>query len=250
MCPVKLRGMRLTQSLPIALAVLVSCAVRAAPSAELLDLAARVHYGYYQGEARTIEVAEAALERLADSPEVLYYRDFATLRRAQLGSLDRNGTARLVACARREVAAGTNKAIAADAWVLAAACALFAGDERRSEQALARARERDDDNPRIALVESWLLEREAAQDPALKDGMTAKLAATVEGFQAWSPSIDDPDWGHAEALTALAADALERGQIRAARDLVERALLLVPEYGTAVELRTALQAARGAERAL
>lgn len=242
--------MRLTQSLYIVLAALVSCAVRAAPSAELLDLAARVHYGYYHGEARTIEAAEAALERLAASPEVLYYRDFAALRRAQLGRLDRNGMARLVECARREVAAGADKAVAADAWVLAAACALFAGDERRSEQALARARARDDDNPRIALVETWLLQREAAEHPALKDSVAAKLAATVEGFQAWSPSINDPDWGHAEALTALAANALERGQVRTARDLVERALLLAPGYGTAVELRTALQAAQGAERTL
>jgi hypothetical protein len=51
-------------------------------------------------------------------------------------------------------------------------------------------------------------------------------------------------------LTALAADALERGQIRAARDLVERALLVVPEYRTAVELRTALTSRPGSERAL
>ena len=241
--------MRLTQWLP-AMSAAVACAVTAAPSAELLDLAARVHYGFYHGDARTIEAAEAALERLGDSSEVLYYRDFAALRRAQLGALNRDAAARLEACARREVPASTDKAVAADAWVLAAACALLAGDERRNEQALRRARERDDDNPRIALVEAWVLERAAVDDPALADSVTAKLAAAVEGFEVWTPSIDDPDWGHAEALTALAADALERGQVRAARDLVERALLLVPEYGTAVELRAALQGGRGIERAL
>ena len=60
-----------------------------------------------------------------------------------------------------------------------------------------------------------------------------KLAAVVEAFDAWTPSIDDPDWGHAEALTALAADALERGQVRTARDLIERALLLAPDYRAA-----------------
>lgn len=242
--------MRLTQSLPVVLAAVASCAALAAPSAELLDLAARVHYGYYHGEPRTIEAAETALDRLADSPEVLYYRDFAALRRAQLGGLDRNATARLAQCARREAAASVSKEVAADAWALAAACALFAGDERRSAQALARARERDADNPRIALVEAWTLERAAADDPALADGVAAKLAAAVEAFQAWTPSIDDPDWGEAEALTALAADALERGQVRAARDLVERALLVAPEYRTAVELRAALQGGRGSERAL
>ena len=57
-------------------------AAHAAASAEVLDLAARVHYGYYHAEPRTIDTALAALDRLGDSPEVVYYRDFAALRRA------------------------------------------------------------------------------------------------------------------------------------------------------------------------
>jgi hypothetical protein len=61
----------------------------AAPSAEVLDLAGRVHYGYYHAEPRTIDAAAEALERLGDSPDVLYWRDFAALRRAQLGAADR-----------------------------------------------------------------------------------------------------------------------------------------------------------------
>ena len=89
-----------------------------------------------------------------------------------------------------------------------------------------------------------------ARDPARREAVAAQLTAVVEAFDAWTPSIDDPDWGHAEALTALAADALERGQVRAARDLVERALLLAPEYRAAVELRAALQNARTGNRAL
>lgn len=244
--------MGLTKPLPVALA-LAACAsavVRAEPSAELLDLAARVHYGYYHGDARTIETAQSALDRLDDSPEVLYYRDFAALRRAQLGGIDRASQARLRDCAQRDPAANVAKSFAADAWALSAACALSGGDVRRSEQALALARERDDDNPRIALVEAWALERSAGTDPAQREAVAAQLAVVVEAFDAWAPSIDDPDWGHAEALTALAADALERGQVRTARDLVERALLLAPEYRAAVELRAALQSARTGNRAL
>ena len=71
--------------------------------------------------------------------------------------------ARLSECAQRDVPAGLEKRFAAEAWVLVAACALVAGDERRREQALALARERDDDNPRIALVEAWALERRRAR---------------------------------------------------------------------------------------
>lgn len=230
-----------------ALAVPVS---RAAPSAELLDLAARVHYGYYHAEPRAIDTALGALERLADSPEVAYYRDFAALRAAQLGGRDRAARARLEACAARDVARELEKRFAAEAWALVAACAEVAGDDGRREQALARARERDDDNPRIALVEAWALARKAGADPAHRAAVDAKLAAAVEAFDAWSPSIDDPDWGHAEALTALAARVLERGEVRMARDLIERSLLLAPDDRAAVELLVAIQGARTGDRAL
>jgi hypothetical protein len=234
----------------LAAAMLAVPAARAAPSAELLDLAARVHYGYYHAEPRTIDTALAALERLADSPEAAYYRDFAALRRAQLGGADRPSRARLEACAARDVAAGLEKRFAAEAWALVAACAEVAGNDGRREHALARARERDDDNPRIALVSAWAQARKSGADSAQSAAVDAKLAAAVEAFDVWPPSIDDPDWGHAEALTALAARALDRGEVRRARDLIERSLLLAPDYRAAVELRVALQSARSGERAL
>jgi tetratricopeptide (TPR) repeat protein len=234
--------MGLTKSLAAGAALLCAAsAVQAAPSAELLDLAGRVHYGYYHGDARTIETAQEALDRLPDSPETLYYRDFAALRRMQLGNPSRTTLIRLDECARRNVAPGSPKPVAADAWVLVAACALLAGDERRHAEALELARERDDDNPRIVLVEAWALQRGAGSDAARAEAVAAKLEAAVEAFDAWAPSIDDPDWGQAEALTALARNALERGQIRVARDLIERALLVAPEYRAAVELKLAVQ---------
>ena len=211
-------------------------------SAELLDLAARIHYGYYHGDARTHR--DGANVRWTGSTNRRKCSITATSRRCAArnsAAIDRSSQARLRACAQRDSATDVAKPFAADAWVLVAACALIGGDGRRSEQALALARERDDDNPRIALVEAWALERSAGTDPARREAVAAQLTAVVQAFDAWTPSIDDPDWGHAEALTALAADALERGQVRTARDLVERALLLAPEYRAAVEVRAALQ---------
>jgi hypothetical protein len=239
--------MRLTKPslAAFATAVLSAAGASAESTPELLDLASRVHYGYYHGDIRTLEVAQTALDRLGDSPEAVYYRDFAALRRAQLGALDRSGQARLEDCARREAAASASKLVAAEAKVVAAACALVAGDEDRSEEALADARALDEDNPRIALVEAWALERAVAAHSERRQELREKLAAVVMVFDAWTPSIDDPDWGHAEALTMLAASALEQGQARAARDLIERALFLAPDYRAAVDLRTAMQSARG-----
>ena len=225
-------------------------AAYAAPSAEVLDLAARVHYGYYQVDARTIDAALTALERLDNSPEVIYYRDFAALRRAQLGGNDRAGAERLRACSQREPQPGQDKRAAAEAWALVAACAQVAGEQGRRERALALARERDDDNPRIALVEAWAMLQAAGTDAGRRDAAARKLQSVVEAFEMWTPSLDDPDWGYAEALTALAATALDRGQARNARDYIERALLLVPDYRAALELRARLQGARAGDRPL
>jgi len=225
-------------------------AAHAAASAEVLDLAARVQYGYYQAEPRTIDTALTTLDRLGDSPEVIYYRDFAALRRAQLGGNDRVGAERLRACAQRDPQPGHDKRLVAEAWVLVAACAQVAGDRGRRERALALARDRDDDNPRIALVEAWAVIQDAGEDATKRAAASTQLEAVVTAFEMWTPSLDDPDWGYAEALTSLAAAALERGQARTARDFIERALLQAPDYRVALDLRLALQGARGNERPL
>jgi hypothetical protein len=241
--------MRLTEWLAVTVAG-VACAsliAHAQTSPELLDLAGRVHYGYYQADLRALEAAQAKLDSLGDASEVLYYRDFAALRRAQLGARDRDVLPRVSDCAAREPAKTLAGRRAAEAWVLVAACALVAGDERRVDFALARARSTDHDHPRIALVEAWRLAQSSAPDYA---ALATQLTATIAAFDAWPASIDDPDWGQAEALTALAESTLERGEVRAARDLLERALLLAPDYRRAVELRTALRGARGESRAL
>jgi hypothetical protein len=242
--------MRLTKFLSPTLACLALAppGARAEISAELLDLAGRVQYGYYQADARAIEAALNALDRLGDSPEVVYYRDFAALRLAQLGG--RDDDKRLGACARREAPADVAGRAAAEAAVLAAACALAASDDRRFEEALARARALDDDHPRIALLEAWALERTVARNPAARADLELKLTAAIAAFDVWTPTIDDPEWGQAEALAALGESALARGDVRAARDLLERALLLAPDYSRAVALRTAVQGARGSQRSL
>ena len=237
--------MRLTKGF----ALIIACALCAplafaATSAELTDLAGRVSYGFYYGDARAIEAAQSALERQGDSREALYYRDFAALRRAQLGNVDRAAAQRLDACAEREIDPKRKGVAAAEAWVLVAACAFVANDDRRAVEALESARANDDDNPRIALIEAWRAQREAGTAAAENPEVSAAFEAAVAAFDAWTPTIDDPDWGNAEALVALGQIALARGQTRTARDLMERALLLAPDYRLAVELRGKLQGNR------
>jgi tetratricopeptide (TPR) repeat protein len=230
--------MRLTEVL---VATLFGCAVlgtaRADSSAELKDLAARVDYGFYNNDAHALDVARAALDRLGDSAAVQYYRDYAALRRAQLGPAGR-AAALVRDCAERELPADRTGPAAAEAWVLVAACAVVGQQSsRRVEQALSRARELDKRNPRIGLIEAWVMRHDGGDATAL----AAKLEQAIAAFDAWNAPPNAPDWGEAEALAALADVTLARGEARAARDLIERALLLVPDYSVAVELRARLQ---------
>jgi len=71
-----------------------------------------------------------------------------------------------------------------------------------------------------------------------------RLQTAVTRFDEWTAPAGAPDWGHAEALAALGEAALSRGEVRPARDWLERALLLAPEYRFADELRARLQAGR------
>jgi hypothetical protein len=240
--------MRPIELLGVILTGLASAAI-ATPSAEINDLAARVHYGFYHGEPRAVAAALVGLERLPDTPEVAYQRDFAALRAAQLGDAGRDAQRRLSECVKRGVDAKLPAAAAAEAWALVAACAFVAGDGRRLAEALAAARRADSDHPRAALVEAWAFERDAGARPAEREAVGAKWASVVAAFDEFAPTLDDPGWGHAEALVRLANTALARGEIRTARDLAERALLYAPDYEAALALRERLVGGAGSNSA-
>ena len=232
--------MRLTELVAACVCcVAVTASAKAASPAELSDLAARIDYGFYNDDTHAIDAARSALARLGDAPAVRYYRDYAGLRRAQLNPADR-GSAR--ECAERDVPGDLAPAAAAEAWILIAACAVMGQQSvRRVELALSRARDLDKRNPRLGLVESWIMQHGAKDDAVANDDVTAKLKQTVEAFDSWRAPPNAPDWGEAEALAALGESMLARGEARAARDVIERALLLAPDYRLAMELRTRLR---------
>jgi tetratricopeptide (TPR) repeat protein len=250
---------------------LVAC-VALTPSArsgvapDLGDLAGRIEYGFYVGDARAITDAAAALKRMSDSdPAVRYYRAFASFRLAQLGgersasdaeSCVKNATLEEPTERLTRAAAEARARASVESWLLVAVCSGLTGriepgkglaHDKRLQQALAHARELEPSNPRIALIDAWLVSfRPAVADASVRDEAVKKLEAAADAFAAWSPPADAPDWGEAEALAALAELHLSRGELRDARDLIERALLVAPDYRFAVELRAQLQGSRSA----
>jgi hypothetical protein len=252
----------------VALAACVALApsARAGVTPDLADLAGRIDYGFYVGDARAITDAATALKRLSDGdPAVRYYRAFASFRLAQLGgehaasdaeNCVKNATVEEPTERLTHAAADARARASVESWLLVAACSGLTGrvapgkglaHDKRLQQALAHARELEPSNPRIALIDAWLVStRPALAEASVRDDAAKKLEAAVDAFAAWSPLPDAHDWGEAEALAALAELHLTRGELRDARDLIERALLVAPDYRFAVDLRAQLQGSRSA----
>ena len=88
------------------------------------------------------------------------------------------------------------------------------------------------ENPRVHFINA-LCAPEVEGDP----GVVGRWRSVVAKFEAAPPSQPGkPDWGHAEALTQLGESYLKRGEMVAARDALERALVLAPDYRQAQKL--------------
>jgi hypothetical protein len=266
--------MTLTKSISRALALAAVCAAphaRAELSPEVADLAGRIDYGYYAADPRAIEDALPAFERMdSEDLSVRYYRALAAFRLALLDvQNDSSGARSASECVAQATVkeykdwvpraqAEAQAKASVESWILVAACSGLEAHrkaaaplelDRRGEQALERARALDAGNPRIALLDAWRVSlRPAVAESVVRAEAGAKLEAAIEAFAAWSPAADSPSWGEAEALASLAEVRLAEGEIRAGRDLIERALLLAPDYHFAVELRSQLRGARSEAR--
>jgi tetratricopeptide (TPR) repeat protein len=218
------------------LGALSSAAASADVASDLADLSSRAEFGFYTAEPAVIGAARRDLDRLADSDaRVRYYRALAAMRAAQVDA--RRADDALDECIESAEQAASQDPSWAEAWVLVGACSTLAADERRFEEAVASARRLDSDNPRLALVEAWhSVPDDGPPDATAVDGLVMELEAVVGLFEAAPSDPEAPGWGEAEALALLGSLYLERGSTRAARDVLERALLAAPGYTYAVEL--------------
>lgn len=230
--------------------------------AELDDAAARMQYAFYTGDAQGIEtilknVDEFQVEdMLAASKSYhlaygswklsqLYLQQLSDPRsRPNARSLAAKAAQACVHHARRTV---RQDGALADALAIEAACEGHSATARAGSAGCANSRPLRvavglaPDNPRIKLVQAMCAPGTAA-DPAAID----RWRGVVASFEAAPPSRPGkPDWGHVEALTMLGETYLQRGDPVAARDALERALVLAPDYRQAQQL---LQAAASRPR--
>jgi len=106
---------------------------------------------------------------------------------------------------------------------------------------LARAYKLAPRNPRVLLLQASNGLAHAAPGSREAADAFAELRLAAELFeQSSATSVDTPGWGHADAYLALGRQYLQRGDVLAARNWIEKSLLAAPDYRAAQRERAAL----------
>lgn len=217
------------------------------------DTEARIQYGYYTEDARALTSVAEALSA-SDSHDRLrgYYTALSDWRLALLAAQSPaavRGTSAaelLQRCVHAMNAVLEAQADFAEGLALRAACAVtpaggaglhvpFTGPKphRDIERALAVAPK----NPRALFVDAMSDYLLGAAVGGNKERALGKLRTAIAAFEVERAGPEPlPGWGAAEAYVYLARDLLDHGDGVGARDALEHALLLAPDYAQARRL--------------
>jgi hypothetical protein len=232
----------------------VAClfAAGAAPAANdehWLDIEGQIEYSYYTEDLRALGNLAAQLEtRQPGEPLQDYYAALAYYRLALTASQDVQRAASAIdSCSAHLDQVLQARAEWAEALALQGAClgwlaelkplrAPFAGPRSRTQ--LGRALQIEPHNPRVLLLDGWLIyEHPRAVAGAARAQACREFAAAVSAFEVARPGEERaPEWGPAEGYSYQARCALERRDAVAARDALERALLIAPDFKAAQRL--------------
>ncbi|HEV2228374.1 MAG TPA: hypothetical protein VGR86_05395 [Steroidobacteraceae bacterium] len=236
--------------LPLAATVLLAAAGAAAGAeTSWRDIESRIQYGYYTEDAaalrtlRGLIAADESHDRLHG-----YYAALLAWREAQLAAQGVPGSRAAPGdLAQRCVTEADNvleaQAAFADALALRAACLatpLRAGggslSEHRARKDIEHALATLPHDPRVLLVDA-MNDYQLAARGGRKDGALTKLRLAVAAFEAERAGLERlPGWGAAEAYLYLARDLLDHADPVGARDALEHALLIAPEFAQARRL--------------
>lgn len=246
--------------LPLFLAV--AAPASAESTADFDDAVARMQFAFYTGDTRSLEEMLTVIDGFevdaALTAAKSYQLAYGNWKLAQLYADPQGERARPAtksgankaakACVQQARATIAKDARIAEIYAIEAACDNFSPEASNTgsssclrSKSMRTAMTLGAENPRVDFINA-LCSPAAEGDPAAVD----RWRTVVAKFEAAPPSQPGkPDWGHAEALTMLGQSYLQRGEMVAARDVLERALVLAPDYRQAQKL---LQAAANRPR--
>ena len=245
--------------------------VAAEPGAtDWADVEGRIQYAYYTDDARALNGVLTSLKpkpvegedenKAADAGTRAYFRALAYYRLAQVLATARKSQARdaIDSCGEEvDNAVETLPVVKfgldetpeakhqrAEAYALATACTL-AGREMTSipfmggriGSRIEEAVKLEPKNPRVRLVEALAAYDRAGKDVADKSAAIQKLRAVTPMFEAARAGASTtPEWGGAEAYAFLGRALYDQRDAVGAREALERALLIAPDYAFAKRL--------------
>jgi hypothetical protein len=258
----RLRRSLLLAAIAAAPIVLVASPAAALPAGETpasvhwMRLERRIESGYFQQNAATLRSLAATLA-VAGTPAAgagggddgngtwrSYYGALAAYRLALLAKSDvARAWPYTEQCSERldRVLAADNDS--AEALALQSACLALQSrlDPWRSPLAAPLSRSRAEralrlapDNPRVLLLGALAAgdrPRLFGGDPQRASVLLGRAVSAFERQRGRPRTV--PGWGAADAFTYMARDDLARGQPLAARDVLERALLVAPDFAQA-----------------
>jgi len=231
------------------------------------DVEGRIQYAYYTEDARALNSVLSSLKpklsegeeesSVADASTRSYFRALAHYRLAQVLTSSKKAAARdaIDDCGEElddavealpqiplgldETPAGKHQR--AEAYALATACTL-AGREMSSMpfsggrigSRIEEAVKLEPKNPRVRLVEALAAYDRAGKDAAEKSAAVQKLKLVTVMFEAARAGASTtPEWGAAEAYAFLGRALIGEKDVVGAREALERALLVAPDYAFA-----------------
>ena len=234
------------------------------------DIEGRIQYAYYTEDARALNGLLTSLKpkpvegeeasAAADLGTRSYFRALAYYRLAQVSSSAKKSQARdaIDECgAEIDKAVGAlpkvlygldetpeAKHVRAEAYALGTACTV-AGREMSSiafigghiGSRIDEAVKLEPKNPRVRLVEALVAYDRAGKDVQEKAAAVQKLRAVTPMFEAARAGASTtPEWGAAESYAFLGRALFDARDVVGAREALERALLIAPDYALAKRL--------------
>jgi tetratricopeptide (TPR) repeat protein len=234
------------------------------------DIEGRIQYAYYTNDSRALNSVLTSLKPKAggdgeaasdaDPGSRAYFRALAHYRLAQVLSATKKGDARdaIGDCGDEidEVVktlpvvrygldeAPANQLKRAEAYALRTACTLAGREMSSIPFGGGRIGSRIEDavrlepkNPRVRLVEALAMFERAGKNVDEKAVALRSLRAVTQMFeQARAQASTTPEWGAAEAYAFLGRALIDQRDVVGAREALERALLIAPEYAFARKL--------------
>lgn len=234
------------------------------------DVEGRIQYAYYTEDVRALrsvltslkpKLAEGEEEsKAADAVPRAYFRALVHYRLAQVLNASNKSQAKdavddcqdevdhsVEALPRVPIGldeTDLNKHLRAEAYVLGTACTL-AGREMSSipfsggriGSRIEEAIKLEPKNPRVRLVEALVDFDRAGKDAAARTAAITKLRNVTTLFETARAGLTvAPEWGMAEAYAFLGRALYEQRDVVSAREALERALLIAPDYAFAKRL--------------